>query len=93
MSAHTNRHTPGPLDLLGKVERVEVGGFYAIGERGLPTAYVATEADARLYRTAPELLEVLMDLRESVIDAYRAGRIAAEPSVRAGNVIAKAVGQ
>jgi len=32
-------------------------------------------------------VQVLRDLRESCIDAYRAGRIPAEPFVRAGNVL------
>jgi hypothetical protein len=39
------------------------------------------------------LVEALKDLRAAVTDAYKAGRIPAEPFVRAGNVIAKAEGR
>lgn len=42
---------------------------------------------------APDLLAALRDLREACVDAYKAGRIPAEPFVRAGNVIAKAEGE
>jgi hypothetical protein len=33
------------------------------------------------------LLTALSDLREAAADAYKAGRISAEPFVRAGNVL------
>ena len=49
-----------------------------------------SRADARLIAAAPALLAALADLREAATDAYKAGRIAAEPFVRAGNVIADA---
>lgn len=38
------------------------------------------------------MLVALRDLRESVTDAYKSGRIPAEPFVRAGNVIAEVTG-
>lgn len=38
------------------------------------------------------LLDALRDLREASTEAYKAGRIPAEPFVRAGNVIAEAEG-
>lgn len=47
-------------------------------------------ANASLIAAAPELLAALTDLREACAGAYKAGRIPAEPFVRAGNVIAKA---
>lgn len=36
-----------------------------------------------------EVLEALRDLREATVDVYKIGRVAAEPFVRAGNVLAK----
>lgn len=45
---------------------------------------------APLFTAAEELRAALADLREASTDAYKSGRIAAEPFVRAGNVLAKA---
>ncbi len=51
------KFTPGPLFLSGQVKECRIGNFTAIaGEFGPPTAYVATEDDARLYAAAPDLL-------------------------------------
>lgn len=47
----------------------------------------------RLMNAAPALLAALKDLREAASDAYKSGRISAEPFVRAGNVISEAEGK
>lgn len=52
-----------------------------------------SRANERLIESAPELLRALKDLRDACTDAYKAGRISAEPFVRAGNVIASALGK
>lgn len=50
-------------------------------------------ANANLIAAAPDLLAALRDIRAACADAYKAGRIDAEPFVRAGNAIAKAEGR
>jgi hypothetical protein len=40
-----------------------------------------------------ELMRALRDLREAATDAYKMGRIPAEPFVRAGNVLANVSGK
>lgn len=53
----------------------------------------ACEEIDRLRAEKAELLDALLDLRAACTDAYKAGRIPAEPFVAAGNVIAKAKGE
>lgn len=48
---------------------------------------------AFLNGSSADLLSVLRDLRAACTDAYKSGRIAAEPFVAAGNVLAKAEGR
>jgi len=50
-------------------------------------------ANARLIAAAPEMYEALRDLREACTEAYKAGRIEAEPFIRAGNALDKAEGK
>jgi hypothetical protein len=56
-------------------------------ERRLAELVASALAAARL-AGAREALEALSDLRDAATDAYKQGRIAAEPFVRAGNVLA-----
>ena len=91
--------TPGPWTVVGDDQ---IGRDIAAGRNrvawscyGDMDACVSTitAADARLIAAAPELAEALRDLREAATEAYKAGRIQAEPFVRAGNVLAKAEGK
>lgn len=48
------------IRMLGRNKTLQIGGFIAIGRTpGAPVAYVAEEPDARLFCTAPDLLESL----------------------------------
>lgn len=92
-----SKHTPGPwkdkrlypdtLYLCHVMIEPSVAGLWA------PPGNTVAEANAALIAAAPDLLEMLKELRESVTDAYKSGRIPAEPFVRAGLVIAKAEGR
>ena len=97
------QHTSGPwrlvFDDLRKTRNggdcyaviaTEGGCIDIIGPSVMEDAHMA---NARLMSAAPALLEALRDLREATTDAYKAGRIPAEPFVRAGNVLAKAEGK
>lgn len=61
---------------------------------GLGACYRVEYAEriVRAVNSHAELLAALRDLREACTDAYKSGRISAEPFVRAGNVIARAEG-
>src|SRR5688572_16168182 len=96
-------HTPGPWRFVEQMQ-TDMGGFVGLDDAhvcsfGDCATYYPTEgcppseADARLIAAAPDLLAALSDLRESTTEAYKSGRIPAEPFVRAGNVIAKAEGR
>lgn len=64
-----------------------------IDSEGLRIALIGSataEFIVRAVNSHQELLDALKDLREAATDAYKVGRIAAEPFVKAGNVIAKA---
>ena len=56
--------------------------FPALNEEACPRCCLNAQA--------PELLAALQDLRYAATDAYKAGRVPAEPFIRAGNVLAKA---
>lgn len=106
ISPEQARHTPGPWRVDGAAIEAKFGGKIVqvammgrtrwCGDISEKTRRMATEfrkleaADAHLIAAAPALLEALRNLRESVTDAYKAGRIPAEPFVAAGNIIAKA---
>lgn len=82
-------HTPGPWS----ADKMTGGSWCVCTDSGAIADVWTTAQDARLIAAAPELLQALAVLRGACTQAYKAGRIAAEPFVRAGNVIAKAEGK
>ena len=88
-------HTPGPWAWLGEPGRSALNAAvgkvldYAGYEGMWPGAYDGERdaANLRLIQKAPELLTILRDLHDACIEAYKAGRIPAEPFVRAGNIL------
>ena len=87
-----NAYTPGSWTIIFRA------GAWLIRSGGRSIAQLVAEdaqdkANAHLIAAAPELLEALRDLREAATEAYKIGRIDPEPFVRAGNVIAKAIGE
>lgn len=64
--------------------------YYIAADRS--AAGIAARADLkRLMDDRLILMAALWDLREACTEAYKAGRVAAEPFVRAGNVYAQAM--
>ena len=58
-----------------------------------PKSAAIANANGLVLAASAELLKALKDLREACTDVYKTGRIAAEPFVTAGLVIAKAEGR
>lgn len=56
-------YTPGPMEIWGVVNKIELQNFIMIGPIDSDihgcTAYVCSEHDAKLYAAAPDLLEAL----------------------------------
>lgn len=67
---------------------LEWGSLLMAIDEALPQGMLPGER--ALIAAAPDLLAALRDLVDATTDAYKAGRIAAEPFVRARNVIAQA---
>lgn len=98
------QHTPGPWRVVEHPHETDDGvRLRVIGADSRHVASCETvldvrstsaesHANARLIAEAPALLAALSDLRAACEDAYKAGRIPAEPFVRAGNVLAQTEG-
>lgn len=75
--AMTDKHTPGPLEVVQNNTRFGIFAAGPLGDRCLATVF--TEADANLYAVAPELLEALERLIPT--SAYGPARDQAEAAV------------
>lgn len=81
---------PGPWRVFGNmVKSIYHGRWHTVARVYNPNFTAkANECHAKLVALSPEIMDALRDLREASTEAYKQGRVTAEPFVRAGNLLA-----